>query len=269
MFYHPFIHLIHVQSVYSGPEGELWELIMGEQIHIGGWSSSLDLLNKACIPPRSTGIDLCCCTGAGMRFLLRYGSANRMIGVDATQKMIDLGKLRCCRQNVSDRVEFVHADVCDSGLPDRTADFIWGEDAWCYVADKPRLIAEAARLAKPGGIIAFTDWVEGDQPLTEQEAHRFMKFMKFPSFAGLTDYTHLLRSYGCDIVHAENTHRFMPYIDLYIEMLTGQLTYDALRIIQFDLQAWSILQQEMAFMQDLAKQQKIMQGLFVAKKREH
>ena len=27
--------------------------------------------------------------------------------------------------------------------------------------DKKRLIAEAARLVKPGGTIAFTDWVEG------------------------------------------------------------------------------------------------------------
>ena len=56
---------------------------------------------------------------------------------------------------------FVLADVCASGLPAATADFVWGEDAWCYVVDKPRLVAEAARLVKPGGTIAFTDWVEG------------------------------------------------------------------------------------------------------------
>ena len=29
--------LAEVQAVYSGPEGNLWELIMGEQIHVGGF----------------------------------------------------------------------------------------------------------------------------------------------------------------------------------------------------------------------------------------
>jgi len=41
------IGLSNVQAVYGGPEGELWELIMGEQIHIGGFVSSMDLAEKA------------------------------------------------------------------------------------------------------------------------------------------------------------------------------------------------------------------------------
>jgi hypothetical protein len=32
-----------------------------------------------------------------------------------------------------------------------------GEDAWCYVVDQAKPIAEAARLVKPGGLIAFTE----------------------------------------------------------------------------------------------------------------
>ncbi len=41
------IGLKDVQQVYGGPEGRLWELIMGEQIHIGGLVSSTDLGEKA------------------------------------------------------------------------------------------------------------------------------------------------------------------------------------------------------------------------------
>ena len=41
------IGLPDVQTVYSGPEGQLWELIMGEQIHIGGFQSSMDLAQQA------------------------------------------------------------------------------------------------------------------------------------------------------------------------------------------------------------------------------
>ena len=39
--------LMDVQTVYSGPEGDLWKLMMGEQIHIGGFASSRELLRKA------------------------------------------------------------------------------------------------------------------------------------------------------------------------------------------------------------------------------
>ncbi|MCE5198007.1 hypothetical protein LLG39_03440 [bacterium] len=41
------IGLNDVQAVYSGPEGDLWELIMGRQVHIGGFKSSMDLIEKA------------------------------------------------------------------------------------------------------------------------------------------------------------------------------------------------------------------------------
>lgn len=59
------IHLHHVQSVYSGPEGKLWELLMGQQIHIGGLQSSTALADRAGIRPGQQGVDLCCATGAG------------------------------------------------------------------------------------------------------------------------------------------------------------------------------------------------------------
>ena len=54
------IGLAEVQDVYSGPEGDLWELVMGQQIHIGGFRSSLDLADRAEIGPGGSGCDLCC-----------------------------------------------------------------------------------------------------------------------------------------------------------------------------------------------------------------
>ena len=55
------INLDTVRGVYSGPEGDLWELIMGQQIHIGGFQSSMDLAGKAGINEDMEGLDLCCC----------------------------------------------------------------------------------------------------------------------------------------------------------------------------------------------------------------
>jgi len=225
------IGLQQVQGVYGGPEGDLWELVMGEQIHIGGFASSMALAEKAGIGAGMTGVDLCCCNGAGMRFLVRFRGVAAMCGVDATATVVNRGKQRCQDEGLAERISFVLADVCQSGLPDGKADFLCGEDAWCYVEDKPRLIAEAVRLVKPHGTIAFTDWVEGPAGLTDTEAARYLAFMKFPGVLSVQDYSGLLKANGCEVVVAEDTKQFAPHVDLYLNMLNMQLTYDALKII--------------------------------------
>jgi SAM-dependent methyltransferase len=260
------IGLDDVKTVYGGPEGDLWELVMGQQIHIGGFRSSMDLAEKAGIAAGSCGVDLCCCNGAGMRFLVRFRSVARMHGVDATETVVQRGRCRTAAEGLSDRIAFSLGDVMDTGLPGGSFDFVWGEDAWCYVTGKDRLIAEAARLIKPGGIIALTDWVEGAAGLSDPEAERLLKFMKFPNIQDLDGYTELLIRQGCEILVAEDTGRFAPYVDLYLQMLDLQLTYDALRIIGFDTALMAALSAEMQFMQQLAREGKIAQGLFVARK---
>jgi SAM-dependent methyltransferase len=261
------IGLADVQAVYGGPEGRLWELIMGEQIHIGGLTSSLDLAETAGIGAGMKGVDLCCCSGAGMRFLVRFRDVARMHGVDATETVVGLGRQRNREAGLADRIQFTLADVCDSGLPSDSADFVWGEDAWCYVVDKPKLIAEAARIVRPGGTVAFTDWVEGDG-LSPQEAERYLRFMKFPNVQSIGDYRGLLAAHGCEVIVAKDTGRFAPYVDLYLNMLGMQLTYDALSIIDFNREMMTALAGEMVFMQQLAHAGKIAQGLFVARKGE-
>jgi SAM-dependent methyltransferase len=262
------ITLKDVQAVYSGPEGDLWELVMGEQIHIGGFTSSMDLADKAGIKAGFRGVDLCCCSGAGMRFLVRFKSVAFMQGVDATETVIQRGRKRSETGGFNGKIAFTLAQVTDTGLESESMDFVWGEDAWCYVEDKPALIAEAARLVKAGGVIAFTDWIEGPKDFTDTEARRLLTFMKFPNIQDLGGYQQLLRANGCEILFAQDTGRFAPCVDLYLDMLQKQLTYDALRIIGFDMELMQSMAGEMAFMQELAHAGKISQGLFVAKKKQ-
>ena len=261
------IGLSNVQDVYSGPEGKLWELIMGQQIHIGGFASSMDLAEKAGIDAGTEGVDLCCCNGAGMRFLVRFRGVVKMTGVDATEKVVEQGRSLCNDEGLDGKIEFVQADVTDSRLPAESADFVWGEDAWCYVVDKEKLISEATRIVKPGGTIAFTDWVEGKTGLSDKEAKRFLKFMKFANVQDIDGYARLLRKNGCEVVAAGDTGRFAPHVDLYLSMLNMQLTYDALKIIGFDAELMEAMAGEMMFMQQLAHDGKIAQGLFIARKK--
>ncbi len=257
--------LADVQAVYDGAEGDLWELIMGQQIHIGGMRSSMELADRAGLTAGSHGIDLCCCNGAGMRFLVRLRGVAGMTGVDATPTVIARGQARCTTDGLADRIRFVQADVCASGLPAGEADFVWGEDAWCYVADKGRLVREAARLTKPGGLIAFTDWVEGAVPLAADERARLLAFMKFPNVETLAGYRAHLEAAGCAVLEAGDTGRFADYVDLYLAMVDRQLTYDALRLLNFDFATLDAVADEMRFMRDLARAGKLAQGRIVAR----
>jgi SAM-dependent methyltransferase len=256
-----------VRQVYSSAEGDLWELLMGHQIHIGGLRSSMDLAERAGIGAGTRGVDLCCCNGAGMRFLVRFRDVASMTGVDATPAVVERGRRRCRVEGLADRVSFVLGDACETGLPSAAADFVWGEDAWCYVDDKRRLVAEAARLVRPGGTVAFTDWVEGPARLSPAEADRFLRFMKFPNVESLGGYAKLLEGAGCEVLEATDTERFAPHVELYMKMVEMQLTYDALRILGFDMKALESIGGEMAWMLDLARAGKVAQGRFVARRR--
>ena len=77
----------------------------------------------------------------------------------------------------------------------------------------------------------------------------------------------MLTENGCDVRIAEDTGRFPPYVDLYLDMLNKQLTYDALKVIGFNLELMQAMGGEMVFMQGLAHESKIAQGIFVATKR--
>ncbi|MCF7708749.1 MAG: class I SAM-dependent methyltransferase [Verrucomicrobia bacterium] len=260
------IDLASVREAYSGAEGRLWELIMGEQIHIGGFVSSMELAGKAGIGKGMEGVDFCSCNGAGMRFLVRYCGVESMTGVDATNVVINQCRERCSEEGLADKISCVKADVCDSRLPSDSKDFVWGEDAWCYVKDKVRLISEATRIVRQGGVIAFTDWIEGANGLTDAEAERFMQFMKFPNIQDMEGYKELLSAGGCVVKCAEDTGRFGPYVDLYLESVSKQKTYDVLKILGYNRELMAAVAEEMKFMQELAHAGKIAQGLFVAEK---
>jgi hypothetical protein len=109
--------------------------------------------------------------------------------------------------------------------------------------------------------------VEGPAGMSDEEASRFLRFMKFPSVQDIGGYRSLLADRGCEVLAAEDTGLFAPCVDLYIDMIEKQLTYDALKIIGFDTALMESLGAEMHFMQGLARAGKIAQGRFIARKK--
>ena len=247
------VTLKDVNAVYSGPEGQLWEMIMGEQIHVGGFASSMALAQKAGIKEGQHVLDLCSALGAGLRFLVKNFKVKGH-GLDGTQHMHDEAIRRAKRDGMDGSIEFKYGDVTSIPWPDANFDVVWGEDAWCYVSDKDKQIAEAARVLKKGGTIAFTDWVEGPKGLADADAERINRFMKFPYMESQKGYEALLKKHGFTVTVSDDlTSDFADHIQLYIDMLTKQLTFDALRIIGWDMNMMQGMGGEMMFMLEKAR----------------
>jgi ubiquinone/menaquinone biosynthesis C-methylase UbiE len=255
------VTLSDVQDVYSGPEANLWELVMGEQIHAGGMMSSNALATGAGIKEGMKGLDLCCCFGAGMRFLAKNFNVD-MCGIDATEEVLAKACLRAEEESLDAKLSFKAGDVMNIPHDDDEFDFVWGEDAWCYVLDKDTLIQEASRVLKPGGIIAFTDWIEGEKGLSDEEADRINTFMKFPYMESIEGYIALLTKHGFEIKESTEIE-FAKYVDLYITMLTEQVTYDALKILGDDMELFQSMGTEMDYMRNRVHEGKMSRGRFI------
>ncbi|TAN43943.1 MAG: methyltransferase domain-containing protein [Nitrospirae bacterium] len=248
------VTLKDVSAVYSGPEGVLWELIMGEQIHVGGFGSSMALAQKADIKEGQKVLDLCSALGAGLRFLVKNFKVQGF-GLDGTEHMVNEAVRRTEQDGLKGSIEYKLGDVTAIPWAENNFDVVWGEDAWCYVVDKDKLISEAARVLKKGGTISFTDWVEGPKGLSDEDAERINTFMKFPYMESQKGYEALLKKHGLTLkVSDDLTSEFADYIQLYLDMVSKQLSFDALRIIGWDMNMMQAIGGEMAFMLQKARE---------------
>jgi len=90
--------------------------------------------------------------------------------------------------------------------------------------------------------------------------------MKFPNLQNISGYARLLQDHGCAVLAAEDTGRFVPYIDLYLNMIEMQLTYDALRIVGFDAGLLQTAVSGFTSLRELARAGKIAQARFIARR---
>ena len=90
--------------------------------------------------------------------------------------------------------------------------------------------------------------------------------MKFPNIYSCVDYRERLEASSCEVLISEDTGRFAPHCELYIHMLSMQLTYDALKIIDFNDDLMKALAGELDFTFKLAQKSKIIQAIHVARK---
>lgn len=226
--------LLDVNGVYEGPVGILWEMLMGEQIHVGGEKETDLLATKIGLGKEHHVLDVCSALGGPARHLARkYGC--RVTGLDGTRKMMEEAERRTQEAGLSEAVSYRLGDAQEMPFPERTFDIVWGQDAWCYVEDKSRLIKEAHRVLKPGGIIAFTDWLQVGN-MTEKEWENLNTFMVFPYMETLDGYENLLVQTGFHVRDKEDrSEDFARHCHLYQDRLRKELRDGIIRAYNEDL----------------------------------
>ncbi len=115
--------------------------------------------------PGQTVLDLG--SGGGIDVLLsarRVGPKGKAYGLDMTDEMLDLARENQRKAGV-ENVEFLKGEIEEIPLPDDSVDVIISNCVINLSADKPRVLAEALRVLRPGGLFAVSDIVvRGDMP---------------------------------------------------------------------------------------------------------
>jgi len=98
-------------------------------------------------------------SGAGADVLIsagRVGAAGKAIGLDMTDEMLELARANAAEAGVTN-VEFVKGYIEDIPLPDASVDVVISNCVINLAGDKRTVLAETARVLRPGGRFAVSD----------------------------------------------------------------------------------------------------------------
>ena len=152
-------------------------------------------------------------SGAGADVLIsarRVAPGGRAIGLDMTDEMLELAMRNAVEAGV-DNVEFLKGYLEAIPLPDDSVDVVISNCVINLAADKNVVLAEAARVLRPGGRLAFSDVIadEGMDEATKVDMTQWTGCI-----AGAltqTDFTKALTAAGFTDIEIRPTHRVHTY----------------------------------------------------------
>jgi ubiquinone/menaquinone biosynthesis C-methylase UbiE len=170
------------------------DLFAYDQDHYGGLPVVDALAERAFIGAGSQVADFCAGLAGPARYLAhKYGAIVTCIELnpDRAPGAADLTR----RVGLGQRVRIVRGDVMRVPLADHTMDAVISQEALLHVPDKRAALAQAWRVLKPGGRLAFTDWAE-HRRLDDADAASMWRGIAAQSIQSFAGYPRLLREIG-------------------------------------------------------------------------
>lgn len=147
-------------------------------------------------------------SGGGIDVLLsarRVGPTGFAYGLDMTDEMLDLARRNAAEAGATN-VEFLEGRIEDVPLPDESVDVVISNCVINLSVDKPAVLAEMARVLRPGGRIGVSDVVAEDRLAPADRAERGSFVGCIAGALSVTEYRTGLESVGLVDVDITFTH---------------------------------------------------------------
>jgi SAM-dependent methyltransferase len=170
------------------------ELFPLDQDHYGGLAANDVLAKCAQIGPGTKVVDLCAGLGGPARYLAhRYGAL--VTGIELTPARVAGAAELTRRVGLSGKVKVIEGDVMAVPLPNGSHDAVVSQEALLHVPDLARAFGEAYRVLRPGGRIAFTNWI-AHKPLSAADTRLLWDGMAAATLISIDRHLELLRGAG-------------------------------------------------------------------------
>ncbi len=198
------VDLRSVADFYNEP-GMAWSLrSVGPHLHPGSEEATAALAARAAehgFPTHGRVIEVASALGAPARFVARrFGDT--VICVDMSARMHAAASATNRREGLRRLLQPVLARTERLPLATASLDGAWSQDALCHM-DKASVLAEVARVLRPGAILAFTDFIARVR-LEAGEVETVQRLWAFPSLFRVADYVAALDRLGFEVLFAED-----------------------------------------------------------------
>lgn len=169
-----------------------------DQDHYGGTAATDRLVVEAAVRAEDVVLDVCSGMGGPARYLA-WKIGCDVTGLDITSSRVE-GATELTRvAGLSGSVRFVHGNALAMPFQDASFTLAIAQESFAHIPDKPRLLAECARVLRPDGRLVFSDILHRGN-LSVSDMQRLFEGMTFSDIATAEGYAEHLRMCGMEVV---------------------------------------------------------------------
>ena len=221
------------QHVDASGEADRLIQVLEEADLAPGWAELRQTwLDFSRVRPGDRVLDVGCGTGVVARDLVeRVGERGKVVGVDPSERLIEVAMRRMEEGGLKGRIEFRSADGAALPFPDGSFDLVVASAVFGHIPNRMEVLEEMVRVAKPDGtVLAFDHDIDtivvnaSDRELTRRIVHAYCDRYFASGWAGRELYG-LFRQASLDEIRVlpltHTSAEFRPYWERMVERLSS------------------------------------------------